>query len=228
MWARIGRLLNTAESRLALYQALSGGGGVAGMTGLYAYAVHATGWLNSYGVIAWVVVMSIGALVGLGIVCLIFAARGLAARSNAIRHQALIPMSVNPLETRFEKQRVRLLDFSNPITPVITGKEFIDCEIVGPGVFLLWHNTTITDSRFNNCDCLKITTSATSFSGLAFQNSLFLRCTFHQMMVVAFPGAWEIMEAMHGSGIWFNQGSTHGPASPSSTAPGTRPRTRPG
>jgi hypothetical protein len=224
MWARLQRLLDRTESRWALYQLLLGTGGALSGGGLYAYGIYATEWLAAYGPIAWVMGCSVGALLGVLLVFLIVAIRGRLIRSAAVRQMSIVPKSVNPLEKRFEKASIRLLDFVNPLSPIVDHKEFIDCEIYGPGVLIFWNRTTFQNCHFLECDKIKLTQPATMYSGLAFQDCFFLRCKLYRILIVAPPGAWEILERELGPRLWINQDPPTVPLSPSGTAPGTSPR----
>jgi hypothetical protein len=42
----------------------------------------------------------------------------------------------NPLDKTFTHRRIRLVDFCDPVTRVIRGKTFVECELVGPAVAL--------------------------------------------------------------------------------------------
>lgn len=63
---------------------------------------------------------------------------------------------INPLESQFNRLRIKILDLVHPVTNRVTGKNFIDCELFGPANIYLLGSGRVLDVAFNNCDVIVV------------------------------------------------------------------------
>lgn len=117
---------------------LIGTGAVGWLTG---WAASAVGAFAVYSPLSWV----LGALIGslLFIFAYFLWATGVlrAAHAQIYRAAQQRPHDVNPLDASFDKKRIRLADFADPVTRHIKDKTFVECELVGPAVVAFANNS---------------------------------------------------------------------------------------
>ncbi len=59
--------------------------------------------------------------------------------------------SINPLDTEFTKQRIKIQDLAHPINKEIRNKKFTDCELIGPAN-VLFQDAVVHDPAFRDCE----------------------------------------------------------------------------
>ena len=62
---------------------------------------------------------------------------------------------VNPLAAEFHKARIKLNDLKNPVTGAITGKRFVDCELLGPAN-VVSKQSSMMFVNLMNCDTVVV------------------------------------------------------------------------
>lgn len=146
--------------------AVLAGGGVMG------YLTYITDWLKPYGPVAWGAAAFGGALVAL---LLFWLWQAIASRRflNRLVSLSIVEGSVNPRETKFEKQAAKLSSFYNDFYVPYTHKVFIDCDIIGPGI-LRAEGCTLTGVDLRNCQIV-IVGNVSLYGVTVFKNSQFIR-----------------------------------------------------
>lgn len=98
-----------------------------------AWVSYLTAVMSGYSPLSWVAC----GLLGLLITSLVFwlgtfgYSKILLAQRTA---EIMAEISVNPLEERFERKKIRLIDFYSPQYVVHKNKDFRNCHVVGPGL----------------------------------------------------------------------------------------------
>lgn len=167
---RVGK----AEGVLAFWDRLIAWGptllGVSLSGSLAAWASAATKVLADYGPISWVIAAIIGACSFLLGNVLWSAAKLNTVRLEYARELAKRTPSFNPLGETFTKQRIDLQTFRNQFNEPVTGKTFVDCELVGPALVILAGNVSMSDVGIGNCEFVKVRDRARIFNGIPFLN----------------------------------------------------------
>ncbi|MCG6204580.1 hypothetical protein LPW26_08035 [Rhodopseudomonas sp. HC1] len=86
---------------------------------------------------------------------------------------------INPLEQTFRNVRINVADLVSPIEPIVRGKTFIDCEILGPANAALSATKpgagSMNGVNFIGCDACKVKDDAFTANGIMFEDCTFLR-----------------------------------------------------
>jgi hypothetical protein len=126
------QLLDRVETRLSLAD-WAWRGGLALMTfGVPAWAAHATGWLASYGPIAWVGAGLIGMLACSVVAYLVSITYVKIRTIRLLRRISERADAINPMDQYFHSKRINLQWFVPPSGDAVEGKTFTKCEIIGP------------------------------------------------------------------------------------------------
>lgn len=96
----------------------------------------------------------------------------LVARWNYTRKITASTPTFNPLDSVFTKKQIKLSELRNPFNPVHENKNFLDCEIIGPGVLYFDGSTTLTGIGFVNCDCVAIREGAAINNLMVFKDAV--------------------------------------------------------
>lgn len=230
--ARWGGLLSWFDRLGSLYSGLSGFG-VLTVGGLTAWAAWAAQIMSSYAPFSWVV----AGLGGASIVTLILAAfawvRLKWAQAMATEKWKENVTAVNPLETTFRSQRIRLADLVSPITREIRGKAFIDCELLGPmnlGLFATRPGSgALNGVTFSQSDFVACGEGAMALNAIALVDCTVLGGTIHEVtLYIPETHAAELAQQIQGI-RWLVPPMTRGPnagsspQSPLSTGGRTQP-----
>jgi len=92
---------------------------------------------------------------------------------------------VNPLDSTFVGKRILLNDFVLPSFPIIDGKTFVDCELVGPACIYLQFGNQINEPKAPRMDAIWLAPRVNFFSGFTFTNCVFRRCAFQRITLLA-------------------------------------------
>jgi len=144
-----------------------------------AWATYVTPAMQEYSPISWVAAGFAG-LAAVTIILVgwafIYSTFSLARRTAQIIEKS----GVNPLDERFDRKNIRLLDFYRPQYVPHKDKDFRNCEVTGPGLVYFtgvtfdhckyrhvqivvvgegnrWGMTVFENAKFLNCDILNIT-----------------------------------------------------------------------
>ncbi|WP_160297990.1 hypothetical protein, partial [Rhodopseudomonas palustris] len=90
--------------------------------------------------------------------------------------------SANPLAPEFHRERLRIDDVAHPISKSITGKRFIDCELIGPAN-LFMSRVNLSHVGFIDCDVVvarerSIIRNATLIDNVQMVGGQIWNCTF--------------------------------------------------
>jgi hypothetical protein len=77
--------------------------------------------------------------------------------------------TVNPLLPEFNRQRLNFLHLAHPVTNRISGKRFVDCELLGPANILII-NGNCSYMKFINCDVVIVKSGAVIRNAIALED----------------------------------------------------------
>lgn len=176
MFKRFQSFIDKLASHATLWPFLLGSGF---MTALAGWAAHATRLLQPYAPLSWVASALTAGFLCAGIFA--FYGRGkLWLTTETVRREFYKNTDrLNPLETTFRERRINILDLASPIEPVIRGKTFIDCEIIGPAIVCLSATSPgkggMNGVAFIDCNACKVRDNFFLSNGLMFEDCTFLR-----------------------------------------------------
>jgi len=85
---------------------------------------------------------------------------------------------------------------------IVEGKEFRNCQFVGPGNLLLYGRVNADIIKFIDCDLVRIRVPTTVNTAVVFRSVTFLNCTFRKILIMmeeaasrAIPGEQFITES---------------------------------
>lgn len=151
---------------------------------LPAWAVKMTAAFASYAPASWVAAGFLGLLVYALAFIGIAWGRGKWVRS---RYDArMLPNSgpIDPMDKTFERRRIFLNEFALPSHPLIVGKTFIDCEIIGPANVILQTGNMVTEHMYPVCDTVLMHSAANPYNGYIFRNCTFKGCSFQRLTLL--------------------------------------------
>ena len=147
-----------------------GGGAMSG------WAAWATDALKAYAPFSYVFSFILGAC----IVALIFSAFGwfryAVSRASYLNRLTMPTASVDPFQSVFSQKRIDPQFLAEPITRIVDGKTFVNCELIGPGSIVFSGCSFQGKTKVGNCDFVQFEQGLT-LNG--FQNPIiFQGCTF--------------------------------------------------
>lgn len=183
---RIGRLLNTLESRLSLWNLL-GGGSLMASFGLPAWAVEAAGLFQQYSPLSWVVAGFAG--VAVWVALYVAWQWGFYWRVRARFNAAMLERGsvLNPMKQLFTDERIFINDLVLPSYPIIHGKTFVNCDLIGPGCIYFYVNTTAQPIRYPRIDAVWVAPKAKPTSmanAFFFDQCTFTNCSFQRITLL--------------------------------------------
>ena len=146
---RFNKWLDRLESRHALFGAIGGPSAV----GLIAsWSATYSDWVSQFGAIGWLFAGLIACLLT-ALVALTAARIRLAwVRASVTRRWQETVDAFNPLDSYFNRIRLRLSDLADFVTNSVEGKRFTECDILGPASVVLSGSAEIFSIDFRNCD----------------------------------------------------------------------------
>jgi hypothetical protein len=148
------------------------------------WVAYATKILKPYAPVSWVLAAFVGAIFFCLVLLLAMQIWNASIRATASRRFYESGERINPTQNVFQAVRVKISDLTPPVGQKITGKTFVDCEIVGPSNIVLSGTTRLTDSGFDHLDCIILNGHVPVFNGVEFNNCSFLRCNFFLISVL--------------------------------------------
>lgn len=189
MWARIQRLLDRIESRVALWTALAQGLPVMSVGFISGWLSTGVEWINQFGWFGWWAAALTGALVAALILLFMALLRQSWIKASAIRSWSQNKGdAINPLDREFIRRRINLLDLVSPINNAIIGKRFIDCELLGPAN-LLMSRSTITDNSFARHDIVLMDTNSRVSNAILLEDCVITGCMLNQLTLLIWDSA---------------------------------------
>lgn len=155
---------------------------------------------SAYAPLSWVVIGFCGILLYALAVFLLGMGRTWQVRAKYDAKFMQETGGVDPLSKVFEGKRIYLNDFILPSNPLVDGKTFVDCEIVGPANIFLSINNNINDIRSPRVDAVALSGLKDFLNGYVFQNCSFRNCTFHRVTLFFKPE--EVRDIQHL--LWLN------------------------
>jgi hypothetical protein len=172
---------------------------------LPAWAVKATNLFNHYGPVAWVVAGFVGMAIGAITFRLAASARARWIRASydarMLPHGAL----VDPMAKTFEGKRIYLNEFALPSHPIIEGKTFIDCEIIGPANVYLQVGNSVSEPRLPFCDAVLLDGARHFVNGYFLRNCTLRGCSFQRVTWFIAPNEYEMAKHVD----WLNWITSH-------------------
>lgn len=121
------------------------------------------------------------------------------AKAVAIEKWRDVVDNINLLDQNFERKRISISDMANPISSDIAGKNFTNCELVGPANILLM-DMTIINSRFTNCDAVVVKLDTPIQNAVTLRNSTIIGSTIAKCNVFIPP---QMIQQIHEIGVPF-------------------------
>ena len=176
---KINKWLSGIEWRWSLWTLLQGTGIVSSFA-LPAWATHAANLFEEYQPLSWVVAGFIGLFLALFLYWGFQAARRIGVRTRFDEKFVEQKAGVNPLNRTFENQRIFLNTFCLPSHPIIRGKTFIDCEIIGPANLFMTKGNNINQTRAPIIDAVYLEPQKNFYNGFLLEDCLFVGCSFQR------------------------------------------------
>lgn len=148
-----------------------------------AYLAKGLLWLDKFGAFGWWAAGLIGFAVSTGALFCASGARLWWMHGTAVREWRRRVDRVNPVDKEFTKVRINILDLANPVTNIIEGKRFIDCEILGPATLLMLGNGGFSHVTFQNVDFIPCRDSVRLFNVIVLVNCTFIGGTITRATV---------------------------------------------
>ena len=112
-------------------------GGMSTFGAIAGWAAQSSPALVRYAPFSWVAAALAGTLIFFVIARLAVAIRTALLNADIRRRFYDAPNRLNPVQEVFRGERINISDLVPPYEPVIRGKTFIDCELIGPASILL-------------------------------------------------------------------------------------------
>lgn len=149
--------------------------------GLFAWAAKAANVLEKYAPFSWV----LAGFFGLLLAALTYRI-GVAAYRQQVRNRYDAKLlaqggAIDPLAKTFEGKRIFLNEFILPSHPLIEGKTFINCQIIGPANVILVVGNSVNEPRMPHCDAVLMHKESRPVNGFAFSNCTFRECSFQRV-----------------------------------------------
>lgn len=154
---------------------------------LPAWAAQVAGVLSAFAPLSWVVAGFLGLLCYALCVAIYGYGQERIVRSKYDAKLLANSGPIDPLAKVFEARRIFLNDFVLPSNPIIEGKRFVDCEIVGPSNLFMQGDYSINNVRAGRVDAVCLTPQRPFDNGYIFRNCVFRGCTFHRITFFMLP-----------------------------------------
>ncbi|MEQ8249924.1 hypothetical protein [Oceanibaculum nanhaiense] len=185
---RINRFFMNLEWRLSLI-----GVGVTAVSSfvLPAWAVRTANLFADYAPFSWVTAGFLGALTGAIIYAIVAWARSRWVRAGYDHNLYKRSGFVDPMAATYENKRIFLADFVLPSDPHISGKTFINCEIVGPANLFIRQGNQVNEQILPICDAVVLNGDRQFYNGITFDNCTFRKCSFKRITLMLLPYQYE-------------------------------------
>ena len=152
-----------------------------GAFALTAWAAKATELFSAYAPFSWVSAGICGGFIVSAAYWLFASSRAKWVRTKYDNTMMLRGGMVDPLAKTFEAKRIYLSEFVLPSHPLVEGKTFIDCEIIGPANVLLVSGNSIAEGRSPSCDAVALRDGDVPINGVFLRNCTFRGCSFQRV-----------------------------------------------
>ena len=205
-WIRRTELVDAALSLLErgwhwilLFLGAAGTGGAAG------WAAAASGWLNVYGPVSWVLATLFGVFLFTLIAWAIASLRVRLAERRILRIHEISPPPFNPMDDTFTRRQILIQHFAKPLPQSNDGKSFINCEIFGPSVVFFGDNSTLIDNTVLDCDFVVVKNGAMVKNVIFFKNATIRRCTLYNLTILIPPVLAQQIEDASPGANWITE-----------------------
>jgi hypothetical protein len=185
----INRFLSGLESRWSLLLLVVG---AVSSIALPAWAVRAANLLEAYAPASWVAAGFAGFLLFALCYALIGFGRGRWIRAKYDKRMLAHGYYVDPMAKTYEGLRIFLNDFCLPSHPLIDGKTFIDCQIIGPANIILQYGNSVQEAQYPISDAVYIQPDNPNiYNSMFVRDCLFRRCSFQRVTFLVPSGEYE-------------------------------------
>jgi len=158
--------------------------GPIGTGGVFLWTSRTIELVEKYKPFSWVV----SAALGVAVFYILLAIRAKwklwIAQYNFVDSRAKPTDAINPLDDTFQKKRIKISDFHPPLGIVVTDKNLIDCELIGPGVIVFKNAMSTGGINFDDCDSVKIPNGSNFKNVLVLENFNFTRCRLCRLTIL--------------------------------------------
>lgn len=181
-YQRLGSFLDMVESRWSL---AAHGAALIASFGIPAWATWEANLFPTYSPLSWVIAGFAGVLAW--VVIRFIWSISIRIRVNAKYDAQAIEHSAdfNPLDLTFERKRIFIGDFVLPSHPIIDGKTFIECDLIGPATIYFHGNNQAALIRPPKFDAVWLAPNATINNAFTFTNCIFRDCSFQRITMLA-------------------------------------------
>ena len=199
--------ISQIESRWALFEAASRWFPPVGAAVSFVLAIF-TDFMAAWAPLSWFV----AGMLGWFLVVLVQVALSLKQeRDERVRRYALLAApkgSINPLDERFVRQRVYLTDILPPAGKTVMGKEFRNCEIIGPANIYISASdggaSEFVGISMINCDAVVIDDGVAAYNCVELRDCSFKSCVFYDVTLIATVPFFEKFRSKMEGINWLN------------------------
>jgi hypothetical protein len=159
----------------------------AGAFALPAWGSRVAGVFSEYAPVSWIAAGFLGLFAYTLCAALYGYAQSRLVRSKYDSKFLAETGGVDPLAKVFEGKRIFLNDFILPSNPIVDGKTFVDCEIVGPANMFLQVGNAINNVRSEKVDAIALDGKTPFLNGFIFRNCTFRGCTLLRVSLFFTP-----------------------------------------
>lgn len=171
---RFKNAVSTSGSIISLIEAVTKWGPalatVTGLSGISAWGVALSEPFKKYAPISWIAAAISGAILGATLVWIWAVARRNLSYAALLNKASKDSARINILENSFNRQMIRMSDFSLPIPKPHKHKIFNECFLVGPANIVCVGTLILTDGHFINCDYVALKDGVQIFNAIPFEN----------------------------------------------------------
>jgi hypothetical protein len=197
MLRKFRELAQEASAYLTFWPLL---GGTAIVTFLSTWAASVTEALKPYAPFSWFAAGLLG-LVCSGLALWLLAwGRARWIRAGYDSKMLARGSPIDPMQRTFENTRIYLNEFTLPSHPLIEGKTFIGCEIIGPANLMLDADNSIRDIKQPICDAVLLRETPRFYNGIILRRCVFRECSFQRITFFVKPDEYDMTKGLE----WMN------------------------
>lgn len=113
----------------------------------------------------------------------------------------------DPMKTRFDRERFRVIDLIHPFSNVIEDRQFENCEIIGPAniVLIATGKGMLNGNNFANCDAVSHMGDAKLNTAIIFKDCRFLNCQFYNVLLMMQEDVYDAANTAITGLNWINR-----------------------
>ncbi|MDT0215877.1 hypothetical protein Q9R35_00940 [Alcaligenes sp. AB3] len=143
---------------------------VIGSSSVSAWSVALSEPFTKFAPFSWIAAAILGAILGVILVWIWAAAKQKLGYAALLKKAAEDSDRINILENSFNRQMIKLSDFSLPIPTPHKHKIFNECFLIGPANIVCLDTLTLTNGQYINCDYVVLNDHAQIFNAISFEN----------------------------------------------------------